>query len=140
LFLLDTNVLSEFVRPAPDAGVQVWLNAQSAAELFTSAITRAEMEWGAALLPEGRRKATLAAAIKVLFTEQFEGRVLPFDTDAAAVTGELAAGRAAQGKPISREDAMVASIALARSMTVVTRNVRDFKGIEGLTLLNPWKV
>lgn len=138
MLLLDTNVLSEFMRPRPDAGVVAWLDAQVQSELFVSAISRAEIELGLALMPAGKRQAGLARAAQVMFEHDFDGRCLAFDDRAAAHYARLVAERTRQGRPISVEDAQIAAIAQARSLRLATRNTDDFKGIDGLVLVNPW--
>lgn len=135
--LLDTNVLSELLRANPDAGVIAWFAAQHADALFVSAVTQAEMLFGAALLPGGRRRAQLEQHLHAMFDEDFARRVLPFDSDAARIYAGVVAGRRQAGRPISQVDAQIAAIALAQRASLVTRNVDDFEGC-GLTLLNPF--
>lgn len=138
MILLDTNVLSEFMRPAPDARVVSWLDGQAAEDIWVSAITRAEIELGVNLLTDGQRKAGLLSAARIMFTEDFAGRCLSFDDEAAIHYGQLVAGRSRLGRPISVEDAQIAAIALTHGLTLATRNVRDFEAIDGLTVIDPW--
>lgn len=138
MILLDTNVLSEFMRPNPDLRVVAWLDAQPASRLWTSAITRAEIELGLALMPAGRRKEVLAATARIMFEEDFAHRCLAFEEQAATCYAQLTANRTRSGNPISVEDAQIAAIALANKMQLATRNTRDFLAIDGLILLNPW--
>jgi len=138
LILLDTNVLSEFMRVAPEPGVVAWLDAQPSDKIWICAVTRAEVELGIALLPEGRRKQGLKLQAEALFQEDFAGRCLPFDGVAAGHYARIVAARTAIGKPVSVEDAQIAAIALAHGLTLATRNVADCRNIEALVVMNPW--
>ncbi len=137
-FLLDTNVLSEIMRPAPEPLVLRWFEAQQGAMLATSAITRAELLLGVALLPVGKRREQIAHAIEQTFDEDFAGNCLPFDAAAAGEYAILVAACARAGRPIATEDAQIAAIALVHNLALVTRNRKDFVAIPGLTLINPW--
>lgn len=139
MILLDTNVLSELMRPAPAAPVVAWLDVQNQDEMWISAITQAEIRLGLALLPEGQRSRRLAFAAKVMFEEDFGERCLPFDAEAAEHYARIVAARSRQGRPISVEDAQVAAIALNHTLTLATRNGKDFALIEGLVVVDPWK-
>lgn len=139
MILLDTNILSEFMRPAPSARVVAWLDAQAADQVWVSAVTLAEIELGIALMPDGQRKLELQMAAKAMFAEDFAGRCLPFDQDAAACYANVVALRTRLGRPISVEDAQIASIALVHGLMLATRNERDFELIEGLAVVNPWQ-
>lgn len=138
MILLDTNVLSEFMRPQPAPRVVAWLDEQPAGEVCTSAISRAEIELGLLLMQPGKRQDTLSQAAHTMFAEDFAGRCLPFDDDAAQHYARLVAARTRAGRPISVEDAQIAAIALAGRMPLATRNTSDFEGIDGLALVNPW--
>lgn len=138
MILLDTNVLSEFMRPAPAAQVVAWLDAQAPEQVWVCAVTRAEIELGVSLLPDGQRKLGLHLAATAMFTEEFAGRCLPFDERAASRYAGLVASRTRSGRPISVEDAQIASIALVHGLTLATRNESDFESIEGLVVVNPW--
>ena len=137
MILLDTNVLSELMKPAPEADVVRWVDDQLVNTLYISAITRAEIELGIALLPEGRRKQQIADTAQQMFT-QFSGRCLVFGETAAAQYGQLVAARTKNGRPITVEDAQIAAIALAGGLRLATRNEKDFADIPGLVLVNPW--
>ena len=137
--LLDTNVLSELLRPLPAPAVLTWFAGQSAPDLMVSAITQAEMLLGVALLPKGRRQQNLQAAVTAMFDEDFAGRVWPFDGAAAWVYPGLVARRRAAGRPMAQFDAQIAAIALHRGAALVTRNGSDFEGC-GITVHNPWDV
>ncbi|MEF3169463.1 MAG: type II toxin-antitoxin system VapC family toxin [Deltaproteobacteria bacterium] len=138
MILLDTNVLSEFMRPAPAPRVVTWLDAQPVDQVWISAITRAEIELGIALLPDGQRKSGLQMAAMAMFMEDFAGRCLPFDESAATRYAGIVAMRIRLGRPISIEDAQIAAIALAHGLILATRNTGDFESIEGLSVVNPW--
>lgn len=137
MIVLDTNVLSEILRPQPDSRVMTWLVAQPARSLFTTTLTRAEILYGVRLLPKGRRWEKLDAAVNAMFDEDFLGRVLAFDNPAAAAFAEIAAHRKEAGRPISQVDAMIAAIAQSRGAVLATRNTRDFADC-GVTLVDPW--
>lgn len=135
--LLDTNVLSELIRSQPAPGVLAWFAAQPADSLFVSAVTQAEMLLGARLLPAGKRRQKLEAALDAMFREDFAARVLPFDAGCASLFATVVAGRRSGGRPISQFDAQIAAIALSRRLVLATRNVADFQDC-GLMLTNPW--
>jgi len=137
--LLDTNVLSELMRPKPAAEVLVWFERQQGASFFVSAITRAEILLGIALLPTGKRRDSLAAATEQMFDEDFAGYSLAFDGNCVTEYALLVAERTRSGHSISTEDGQIAAIALSHDLPLATRNGKDFKGIAGLTLLNPWE-
>jgi predicted nucleic acid-binding protein len=137
MILLDTNVLSELMRRDPDPRTVAWVDAQAGQRLHLSAVTRAEVELGIALLPEGRRKDGLRAAAARMFAE-FAGRCLPFDDRAASFYAVLVSARTRAGRPITVEDAQIAATALASGAVLVTRNVADFAGIEGLSVVDPF--
>ena len=111
MIVLDTNVLSEAARPAPEQRVLDWLAAQPRALLFTTAICEAEMLSGLAMLPPGKRRSSLDEAARRMFAEDFGDRVLPFDRDAAAAYAEIGAERRRMGRPIATLDAQIAAIA-----------------------------
>jgi hypothetical protein len=138
VIVLDTNVLSELIRPAPEPKVLAWFEAQALDSLFTSAITRAEMLFGAHILPDGRRRDDLVREVKAIFSEDLAGRVLPFDDAAADAYAELAALGRRNGRPSSQSDLMIAGIVRARGATLATRNGRDFEG-SGIPLIDPWR-
>ncbi len=137
--LLDTNVLSELMRPQPDAAVLAWVSQQPTASLCTSAITVAEIEAGLALMPTGQRQRALQAAATAMFEQDFAGRLWAFDAQAAHGYARVKAQRQLAGRPMGHADAQIAALALLHEATLVTRNVSDFSGIEGLKVLNPWE-
>ena len=139
-FLVDTNVLSELMRSQPDVHVLEWFDAHIDAQCFTSSVTKAEIFLGIALLPEGSRQTQLAKAAVKMFAEDFSDRCLSFDDNSALKYAELVSQRTRAGKPVSTEDAQIAAIALSENLTLLTRNIKDFIGIDGLKLANPWLI
>lgn len=137
MILLDTNVLSECLRPQPDVDVLRWLSQQPRGSLFTATVVEGELLYGARLLPEGARRTTLLHALQAIFNDDFAGRVMSFDRDAANAYAQLASARRTAGKPISQFDAMIAAIALTRGAALATRNTKDFADC-GIVLINPW--
>ena len=135
--LLDTNVLSELLRAAPAPAVLAWFAGQPAQSLFVSAVTQAEMLLGARLLPAGKRRAALEAALQAMFDEDFAGRSLPFDSAGVPAYADIVSARRSAGRPISQFDAQIAAIAQRHGARLATRNVADFAGC-GLALVNPW--
>jgi predicted nucleic acid-binding protein len=138
LVLLDTNVLSELMRPAPAAAVTDWIADQALETLCTAAPCQAEILAGIAVLPEGRRRDALAAAADGMFAEDFAGRVLPFDDPAARAYATLFAARQQAGRPAGTIDLMVAAIAHSQGAAVATRNGPDFSGC-GIAVIDPWQ-
>jgi predicted nucleic acid-binding protein len=137
MFLIDTNVISELMRATPAPSVLSWFSTQDPSTLYLSAVTEAELRTGIAILPEGQRREGLRAALDATIAEDFEGRILPFDTDAAKTYAEIASMRRAAGRPIADADCQIAAIARASGAIVATRNLRDFEGC-GVDLVNPW--
>lgn len=137
MIVLDTNVLSEALRPSPSETVLRWLAAQDPEAVFTTTITQAEVLYGVEALPAGKRRSRLSSAIESLFAEEFRGRILPFDEDSACVFPKIVAHREALGRPISQFDAMIASICRSRGAAVAARNVSDFEHC-GVPVIDPW--
>jgi len=137
MILLDTNVVSEPVRPAPDVRVIEWINAQSVETLYLSTITVAELRAGVALLPAGKRRAGLLEDLEKRVLPTFAGRVLPFDMASTAAYAELLARVRAAGRGIETADAYIAAIAIANGFSVATRDASPFEAA-GLTVINPW--
>ncbi|WP_118183206.1 type II toxin-antitoxin system VapC family toxin [Paraburkholderia phosphatilytica] len=137
MIVLDTNVLSETLRSVPDPRVLEWFGAQRRAALFTTSITRAEILYGVGLMADGSRKQALSTAVVAIFEEDFAGRLLSFDGDAADVYSEIAVSRRSAGRPISQFDAMIAAVTKSRGATLATRNVKDFVDC-GLEVVDPW--
>ena len=137
MIVLDTNVISEVWRIKPSAAVMAWMGSQPATSFFTTTITEAELFYGLALLPDGRRRRSLEVIAEQVFAEDFAGRVLPFDSAAAREYAIIAASRRKAGRPMSEADARIAAISRSRDAVLATRNVGDFADC-GLTLKNPW--
>jgi toxin FitB len=137
MILLDTNVISELMRREPSARVVAWIEERPRSGLGITVITQAEILYGIELLPRGRRKHGLLSAAQAMFSEDFRGRIFPFDSDAAQAFAKISALRQDQGKPISQPDAQIAAIVQALGAELATRNVADFDGCE-INLLNPW--
>src|SRR5262249_10715198 len=137
MIVLDTNVLSEPLRPTPSANVLKWMRSQPNTVLFTTTITEAEFLYGIALLPRGKRRDLLAFVVGQIFTVHLAGRILPFDGAAARDYADIAAARRRSGRPMSEADARIAAIARSRGAELATRNVADFAGCE-LEVINPW--
>ena len=137
MIVLDTNVVSEMMRIAPDAKVEKWLDAQVADELWLNSIVIAELMFGAARLPEGAKKRQLLKAIQGTVEEDYAGRILSFDLEAAAAYAEITARCEAKGRPIDMADAQIAAICWVQDAQLATRNTKHFEGI-GLNLINPW--
>ena len=138
MIVLDTNVLSEVLRPVPEPSVLRWLASQSRGSLFTTTITRGEVLYGIRLLTYGKRLLGLWDAAQKIFSEDFADQVLSFDSDAADMYAEIAASRRTAGKPISQFDAMIVAMARSRGATLATRNVKDFEDC-GVDVIDPWK-
>lgn len=139
MILLDTNVVSELTRPAPNPSVISWLDAQITEDVYLSAVTEAELRFGVAILPAGRRRERLATEVENMLREDFERRILPFDSAAARMHAVIAASRRAIGNPISSADCQLAAIARCHGAAVATRNFEDFEHC-GIKVVNPWSV
>lgn len=137
MIVLDTNVLSELMWPKPSARVAAWVDEQPPSDLFTTAITQAEIFYGIELLAKGKRRDALLEAAEAMFTEDFAGRVLAFESDAAHHFARIAAHRRAIGRPISHADAQIAAIARAHGATLATGNGPDFADCT-VTVIDPW--
>lgn len=137
MILLDTNVVSEPLRPAPDTRVAEWIDAQSIETLFLSAITVAELRAGVALLPTGKRRAGLQESLEARVLPLFAGRVLPFDLGCTQAYAALMAKARASGFRIASADGYIAAIAAANGLAVATRDTGPFDAA-GATVINPW--
>ena len=135
--IVDTNVASEVGEPQAHPSVLAWWDRQPVQEMFTTAVTEAEIRYGLAIVPAGRRRDELVLQTDYLLDGYFEDRILPFDSAAAKIYAEIYAGRRRGGRPISVPDCQIAAIALAHGMAVATRNVSDFTDC-GVELINPW--
>jgi len=137
VIVLDTNVLSELVRPRPDVVVVRWFVTQERNVVFTTTVSQAEMMYGLETAPEGKQRTHLATALEDIFKRDFQGRILPFDEDAAQTYAKIAARRVALGRPISQLDAMIAAICRSRGAELATRNLSDFEHC-GIRVFDPW--
>lgn len=136
MIILDSNVLSELMRPKPEAKVLAWLDRQPPTSIWTTSVTVLEIRFGLQIMPAGRRC--------IAYTQGFEGllkgidhRIAPFDSEAAQQASTLMASRKLQGRPRELRDTMIAGIVLARHATLVTRNISHFDDVSA-TLINPW--
>lgn len=137
MILLDTNVVSELMRIEPTQIVLDWFGQHDAVDLFISAITEAELRTGVAILPDGQRRSRLQMALDAMIDQDFQSRVVPFDSAAAKAYAQIAAQRRAAGRPIAEADCQIAAIARAAGVPIATRNVRDFEGCD-IRVINPW--
>lgn len=137
MIVLDTNVISEPLRVQPEPAVIAWLNAQRPENLYTTALTLAELYGGTATMPAGKRKANLDASLRKLLARLFKGRVLNFDTAAAEAYAEIAALSRKADYKVPYDDALIAAIAQANNYTVATRNTKHFVSA-GVPYVNPW--
>lgn len=136
-FLLDTNVVSEEIKPQPDPGVVQWMQDADEERVYITTITVAELRFGVARLPEGRRRRMIENWLTHQLLDRFADRLLPVDATVADAWGRVVAASYAAGRPISILDGFLAATALVNDLTIVTRNVSDFAAT-GLDLLNPW--
>ena len=139
MILLDTNVVSEPLRPAPDTRVVEWIDAQVLETLFLSAITVAELRAGVALLPAGKRRSGLQESLETRVLPLFAGRVLPVDLGCTQAYAELMAKARASGLAITSADGYIAAIAAANGLTVATRDTGPFKAA-GTAVIDPWQL
>lgn len=137
MIILDTNVLSELMRPKPSPRVVKWVSNQLEAELFTTTITEAEIFYGIELLAKGKRRGELLEAADAMFAQDMAGRIFSFESDSARAFSRIAATRRALGKPISHADAQIAAITQVRRAKLATRNVADFQDC-GIDVIDPW--
>lgn len=137
MIVLDTNVISELMRPDPHQRVFAWVASQPRRTLFAASISQAEILHGIACLPEGKRRDALAVTADAIFSEEFAGRILAFDSKAAPQYAAISAARRAAGKPINGFDALIAATALAAGASIATRDTGGFEAC-GVTVINPW--
>ena len=138
MIVLDTNVVSEAMKPEPHSAVRAWLNDQSADTLYLSSVTLAELLFGIGALPAGKRKDMLAQALDGLMM-LFRDRVLPFDTDAARRYAELAVAAKTSGRGFPTPDGYIAAIAASRGFIVASRDTAP-SDAAGVPVIDPWKV
>ena len=137
-FLLDTNCISELVRPKPEPRVVDWMKAADEALLYLSVLTVGEIRKGVAGLPQGKRRTHLETWLALELQTRFAGRIVPIDAAIADRWGVIAAEAQRRGKPLSVIDGLLAATALHRNLTVVSRNARDFTAAQ-VQVLNPWE-
>lgn len=136
-FLLDTNVVSEWVKPRPDPGLVAWLTQLDEDEACLSVVTLAELRYGITRLSSGKRRDRLWTWLHDELPDRFEGRVLPVDDRVAFAWGDVTAECAMAGRPIGAMDALIAATARVHALELVTRNVGDFE-VTGVVVHNPW--
>jgi toxin FitB len=137
VIVLDTNVLSELIKPAPAPQVLRWVDDQNSAELVITSINAAELRAGVAGLPRGRRKETIARQIERLINDVFGGYVLPFDSSSSSHYADIVAAGRRRGRPVRALDAQIAAICRQHDASLATRNIPDFT-IAKLAVINPW--
>ena len=137
MIVVDTNVVSELMLPVPAEAVFQWAFTREVTTLYVTTVSEAELRYGVALLPMGRRRERLLATVETMFREEFAGRVLPFDRQAARAYAEIASARRTAGRGIDQADCQIAAIARSVGASVATRNVRDFEEC-GIDVINPW--
>jgi predicted nucleic acid-binding protein len=137
MILVDTNVVSELMRPEPASVVVRWFARQTLETLFLSAVSEAELRTGVLLMPSGQKRDRIASAVENMLFQLFTGRVLAFDQTCARPYAEFIANRRSLGRPVSVQDAQIAATAEANAIPLATRNLRDFE-LVGLTLIDPW--
>ena len=137
MFVIDTNVASELMRPEPTASVAAWIDERDARDMYLTAVSEAELLYGVAIMPTGKRRNALQAAMIRWLDLGFGERILPFDSTAARAYAEIAADRRHAGRPIGEADCQIAAITRSRGAALVTRNVRDFEG-SGVQIIDPF--
>ncbi len=137
MVILDTNVVSELMRPESSPAVLKWLSQQHAQELYSTTITLAEILYGIELLPEGKRRGELLAGAERMFTNVLTDHIFTFEDQAARAFAPIASARRKSGKPIAELDAQIAAIASVHGAALATHNVSDFEGCR-VRLINPW--
>jgi len=137
MILLDTNIVSEMMKPAPQSSVVAWLDQQDEASLFICAPVLAELRFGAELLPAGKRRNGLIKVIDQIENDAFRGRILPFEHSAAGHYAKIAAARQHLGRPLNQMDGLIAAIALDHDAVLCTRDEDGFADL-GVKIINPF--
>jgi hypothetical protein len=137
MMVLDTNVVSELMRAQPASQVLDWVNAQPSDQLCLCSVVVAELLYGVGRMPDGVRKSAMLSAVQSMVFEDFAGRVLSFDLDAAVAFAQMMMQREKMGRTIATADAQIAAICAAHGARLATRNIRDFASLD-LQLINPW--
>jgi predicted nucleic acid-binding protein len=135
--VLDTDVIAELLRPAPDEAVRRWAAATMPQALYTTAVSEAELLLGVALMPMGRRRENLATTLAAIFAKVLRDRVLPFDSATAPHYAAIVARRREIGRPIEQSDAQIAAICRLHGAALATRDAGGFEGLE-IEIVNPW--
>ena len=138
MIVLDTNVISELMRPNGEPRVVAWADARPADDLYLTAVTVAELRYGVQRLPDGQRRSDLAERLRRILTEGFAGRILPFDEEAAAHYPQVVVSRERHGLPTTMADAQIAAICRCRGAGLAAGNTRDF-AYAGIRLIDPWR-
>jgi predicted nucleic acid-binding protein len=138
VIVLDTNVISELMRPRGDPHVLAWVDELPAGDVHLTAVTTAELRYGVLRLPDGHRKLELAERIQRCLAEDFAGRILSFDDDASAHYADIVVGRERRGLPISMADAQIAAICRYHAARLATRGTKDF-AYTGIDVIDPWQ-
>ncbi len=138
MIILDTNIVSEFMKAPPAGAVLQWLNEQSTASLYFSSISVAEIAYGLKAMPEGKKRSMLDARFKQFISSAFSQRILSFDEKATMIYGDLMAEMRQLGHPMSCFDGQIAAIARAYNFSIATRNIKDFKYCQ-IPLINPFE-
>lgn len=138
MIVIDTNVVSEVMKPLADLRVSIWLRQQPIDRVYITAITKAELLYGLALMADGKRKQALAGAIQIFLGERLRTPVLAFEGQDALAYARISARRRKSGRPVRELDGQIAAIAASRGFAVATRNIRDFEGC-GIETINPWE-
>ena len=139
MIILDTNVISALMQSPIDVQVVDWLDRQPAESIWITSITLFETQFGLALLPKGKRRQSLEKSFLQMMTEDFQHRILDFDSTAASESAQLAADRKRRGRPVDIRDTQIAGIALARRASLATRNIRHFSDLN-IPVVNPWEL
>ena len=137
MIILDTNVVSEAMKPAPHVAVRAWLNAQTIETLYLSSVTMAELQFGIAALPKGKRQKLLMQAFEGMVAH-FNNRVLAFDADAARQYADMAVRAKTRGRGLSMADGYIAAIAASKGFMVATRDTAPFEAV-GVAVIDPWR-
>jgi toxin FitB len=137
MIILDTNVLSALMRPAPDKTVEAWLDKQSRISMWTTSVTVMELRFGLEILPGGTRRTQLIREFNDVLAEEIGERIVPFDALAAQHAADLMASRYRSGRPAELRDTMIAGIAIANHATIATRNIPHFRDLS-VPVINPW--
>lgn len=137
MIVLDTNVLSELIKPTPDAAVLAWLDAQLDDEVWTTAVTVFEVRFGLSVLPDGRRRRALTEAYEQVLHEDLAGRIIDLDPGAASEAARIAGALRDMGRPVEIQDVLIAGSVGSRRGTLATRNIKHFADT-GIPLIDPW--